>query len=133
MAAIVTGTVVLWRVVNRGKRNERVQHVTDKAVRVYVADENDQDDEDGDPDALAIISQFILDAVKKVKEKGGNEENQLEVFQELLKSARDGLLRVVGIKRTSVKPPRVPLNDESDESDESVGDESDEGKRPRRT
>jgi hypothetical protein len=124
MAAIVTGTVVLWRVVNRGEPNERVQHVSDRPVSVYVAG-----DDDAELDETAtIISQYILDAIEWAKKKGADEKAQLAIALKLLKKRVNGLLQVVGTRRESVKPPLV-----SDESDESVSDESDEGKRRRRT
>jgi hypothetical protein len=97
MAAIVTGTVVRWQVVAPNTANERVKHLSDKEVSVYVGD----DAEDGD--TTAIISTYILDEVNKA----GAAAAQLNKAKELLKDASTGLLQVVGTGRSGVTPPRV--------------------------
>jgi hypothetical protein len=101
MAAIVTGTVVLWEVVDPGGPNERVKHVSDETVSVFVPSDETGDDA-ADAQVLAIISQFLLE---KVGEKHKQGEALLNDVRDLLIKGREGLLQVAGIKRTSVKPP----------------------------
>jgi ABC-type phosphate transport system substrate-binding protein len=96
MAAIVTGTVVRWKVVAPNTANERVKHLSDKEVSVYVGDDSEDDD------TTAIISTYILDEVNKTAAA-----DQLEKAKELLKDASTGLLRVVGTRRSAVTPPPV--------------------------
>jgi hypothetical protein len=109
MAANLTGTVVLWRVANRGETNERVQRVSDKHVSVYVDDEGDEDFE---VDATAtIISQYILDRVEEAK----GQKKQLDTAVGLLKKRVNGLLRVAEFRRESLRRPLVPSSDESDD------------------
>ena len=96
MAAIATGTVVLWEVVNRGTPNERVEYVSDKQVSLYVADGSEQDD------ATAILAKYILNQVNKAAAN-----QQLAKAKDLLKAASDGLLRVSDITRAPITPPSV--------------------------
>jgi hypothetical protein len=92
MPAIVTATVVRWKLVAEDTKDEFAKFVSDKEVSVYVRD--DGEDADVSADVSAVISEYVIDAA----EKG---ENAIE----LLKLARDGLLRVVGITRAPVTPP----------------------------
>jgi hypothetical protein len=92
MAAIVTGTVVIWDIDSDG----RPKHVRDKAVSVFFPRDETGDDV-ADAQVLALFSQFLLDEVEQGKKPD-------EVLA-LVRKARDGLLQVVGIQRTSVQPP----------------------------
>lgn len=108
MAANLTGTVVVWKVANRGETNERVQRKSSKHVSVYVDDEGDKDFE---VDATAtIISQYILDEIEAAAAA-----KKLATAKELLKKRVNGLLRVVEPRQESVKLPAVPSSDESDD------------------
>jgi hypothetical protein len=101
MAAIVTGTVVLWKVVDPGP-DERVKHEGDEAVKVFVPRDETGDDV-ADAQVVAIMSQFLLTKLGKEKE---GEEPPLSEVRRLLKKGRGGLLQ-----RQSVKPP-PPSTDE---------------------
>jgi hypothetical protein len=102
MAAIVTGTVVRWKVVGANTVNERVKHVSDKEVSVYVGDGSEEDD------VSAILAKYILDEVGDAPAQGEVPANVLATARELLIAARNGLVRVSGIKRATVTPPPAP-------------------------
>jgi hypothetical protein len=67
MAAIVTGTVVLWKVIDPDGPDERVKHEDDEAVKVFVSSDDTGDDV-ADAQAVAIMSQFLL--TKAAEEPG---------------------------------------------------------------
>jgi hypothetical protein len=104
MSAIVTGTVVLWEVINAGTVNERVKHKDDKVVSVYLSDDAE------DADASALISKYTLDEIAKVAALPANNtpQDQLNKAKELLDAARQGLLRAGGITRATVASPSAP-------------------------
>jgi len=89
MPGISTGTVVRWKLVAQDTKDEFVKHESDKEVSAYVREDGD------DADVSAILGKYIVDAVEK--------EGEDPIV--LLKLARDGLLRVVGIKRARITPP----------------------------
>src|SRR5262245_781978 len=102
MASIATGMVVLWKVVNKGTANERVEFVSDEQVSLYVGDGSEE------ADATSILGKYILDEVAKVAAKAGaTVQDQLDKAKELLKAACEGLLEVVDITRAPIKPPSV--------------------------
>lgn len=104
MAAIVTGTVVLWGVVNPDGENPRVKREDDEAVRVFVPSDETGDDV-ADAQAVALMSQFLLKRVGEEPVEGENAATLLDKARSLLKKGRLGLLQVAGIERKSVKPP----------------------------
>ena len=68
MAAIVTGTVVLWKVVDPDGPDERVKHERDEDVKVFVSSDETGDDV-ADAQVVALMSQFLL--TKLGEEKDG--------------------------------------------------------------
>jgi len=100
MAAIVTGTIVLWEVIGP-VGDERVEHEDDEAVKVFVPSDETGDDV-ADAQVVALMSQFLLTKLGKEKE---GEKPPLKEVRRLLKKGPRGLLQVVGIERKSVKPP----------------------------
>jgi hypothetical protein len=90
MPAIVSGTVLRWKVDNTDTSKPRVVFGKAERISVYAADRSE------DSEASAIIAEYIL------KKKGD--------AIELLNAARSGLLEVVGIERMSVSVPPVPPN-----------------------
>ena len=104
MAAIVTGTVVLWEVVNPDGENPRVKREDDEAVRVFVPSDETGDDV-ADAQAVALMSQFLLTKVGEEPVQGEDAPALLNKARGLLIKGRGGLLQVAGIERKSVKPP----------------------------
>lgn len=98
MAAIVTGTVVLWKVIDPDGTHERVKHEDDEAVKVFVSSD-ETGDEVSDAQVVALLSQFLLTKL------GEEEEQSLKEVRRLLEKGRLGLLQVAGIERKSVRPP----------------------------
>jgi hypothetical protein len=90
MPAIVSATVLEWKVVDPGGRTPVVEFVSSTLISIYVGDGTN------DTDVAAITAAYILE--------NPNEENE----KDLLKAARDGLLQVTGLNRLEVVPPAVP-------------------------
>ena len=86
MPALVSGTVVVWKVESEGDRRV-VRFKEEDRVSIFT-------DGAGAADAPAIISRFIL------KQTG----HQAEYLQ----WAAEGLLQVIDIQRTALTPPPVP-------------------------
>lgn len=102
IAAIVTGTVLLWKVIDPDGPNEHVKLEGDEGVKVFVPSDETGDDV-ADAQVVAIVSQFLLTKVGEEPKKG--EDPLLTKVRRLLIKGRGGLLQVAGIERKSVKPP----------------------------
>jgi hypothetical protein len=98
MPVIVTGTVVLWKVVGVAP-DERVKYESDKVVTLYMTDD------DNDAAVAALIAKYTLDEVNSA---GGTPAHQLAKAKDLLNAARQGLLQATGITRATVTPPANP-------------------------
>ncbi len=99
MPAIVTATVIRWRVV------DRAGHQGDHCVPCVAFEDCEMDcfyiGEGGNvPDQSPIIAQYIL---KKIKANPQVNRDQL------LSDAANGLLQVVVHNRVTVAPPPVPV------------------------
>ena len=84
--------------------NERVKPDGEKEVSVFVASD-ETGDAAADAQVVAILSQFLLGEIGEKPKQGEDAATLLGNVRELLTKAREGLLQVAGIKRTSVKPP----------------------------
>jgi len=85
MPAIVSATVIRWKVEQEGQKRIVVFDSSER-IHTYV--------ESSENASSAIIAAYIL-------KQAGREA-------ELLEAARDGLLEVIGIECLEVKPPAVP-------------------------
>jgi hypothetical protein len=101
---LVTGTFVLWKVIDPDGPDERVKHEDDEAVKVFVSSDDTGDDV-ADAQAVAIMSRFLLTKVGEEPVQGEDAPALLNKARRLLKKGRGGLLQVAGIERKSVKPP----------------------------
>jgi hypothetical protein len=103
MGAIATGTVVRWKIANKGHVNERVEFVGDAKVSVYIADGGEDDD------ATAILAKYILDEVAAKQSDPANPGKvEWPIAKPLLDDACAGLLRVGDIHRATVTRPALP-------------------------
>jgi hypothetical protein len=69
MAAIVTGTVLLWKVIDPDGPNEHVKLEGDEGVKVFIPSDETGDDV-ADAQAVAIVSQFLVTKVGEEPKKG---------------------------------------------------------------